>query len=484
MNTYLFAPGKPVFDNLSIYAQDHWRVTSALSLDYGLRWEFNPAPAPSNGFYPASLTSSDLATALIAPAGTPPYKTTYDHFAPRFGFAWNAIPSTNHAFTVRGGFGLYYDTAQSTIGNAYTYQYPFTATRPAQQEVPLPLSNTALAPPALGAPLTIPYPYLAGLTVPDLTLPYTEQWNLSLDAGLSTRNTLTVSYVGNNGRKLLFTQNYGGAPEGNLNFANGLVVASNASESSYNGLQVQDRGRIASGLDVVASFTWAHALDNASSDEPSFPPTWGNSAYDLRRVVNVALNYKSPGEGSTRWMRALTRGWLLANRFAAQSGYPLDLSQGTFTLPNGAQQEIIPDLVPGVPIYLHGAAADVNGEPVPGNWRLNSEAFAPVPTDADGNPIRQGTLGRNYIRNPGFWVLNTAVERSLPIRDRLNLIIRLEAFNIFNHPNLGNPDTYLPDSTFGQLVQGSVTTIGAANNGGLYSMGSSRSLQISLKLQF
>jgi hypothetical protein len=133
------APGAPVFDNLSLYAQDHWRISPRLSIDYGVRWEFNPAPGPSNGHYPATLTSDNLATATVAPAGTAPYKTSYNHFAPRFGFAWNAIPSTNHALTVRGGFGIFYDTAQQVIGAAYNGAYPFAASGPSLTGVPFPL---------------------------------------------------------------------------------------------------------------------------------------------------------------------------------------------------------------------------------------------------------------------------------------------------------------------------------------------------------
>jgi|HubBroStandDraft_4_1064222.scaffolds.fasta_scaffold03265_3 hypothetical protein len=474
------APGKPVFDNLSLFAQDHWRISPKLSIDYGLRWEFNPPPGPSNGHYPVSLTSSNLATASLAPLGTPPYKTTYDHFAPRFGFAWNAIPSKNHALTVRGGFGIFYDTGQGLIGNSYAYAYPFSASGPTLMEVPLPLSNAVLAPPSLNIHLTPPYPILNNVSDPALTLPYTEQWNLSIDEALNARNTLTASYVGNVGRKLLYSQQYAAIP-GNPDFTY-LTLDRNASGSSYNALQVQDTGKIAAGLDLVASFTWAHALDNTSNDFAFSAPVWGNSDYDLRKVLNLALNFQTSSAGSSRWMRALTHGWVLANRFSAQTGYPLSVQQTEVFLPNGVLAIYQPDRLPGVPIYLHGSAADLNGEPVPGGWRLNPAAFAAVPVDANGVPIRQGNLGRNYVRNPGFWALNTAVQRSFPIHEALHLVFRVDAFNIFNHPNLGNADNRLSDSTFGQLNIYSPTTIGSSN--ALYAMGAPRSLQFSLKLQF
>jgi Carboxypeptidase regulatory-like domain/TonB dependent receptor/TonB-dependent Receptor Plug Domain len=481
-----YAPGRPVFDNISLYAQDHWKISPRLSIDYGVRWEFNPPPGPSNGHYPATLTSSDLATATLAPAGSDPYQTTYDHFAPRFGFAWNAIASAQHALTVRGGFGIFYDTGQQTIGAAYNGGFPFQAIGPTLTNAPFPLSSASLAPPSLNVPLTPPYPFLSELTSPSLTFPYTEQWNLSIDEALNSRNTLTMSYVGNEGKKLLFTGYYqgGGGTPINPDFANGINFTYNGSKSSYNALQVQDRGKIANGLDLVGSFTWAHSLDNISSNFGyGYAPTYGNSDNDLRLVLNLALNYQTPTTGSTRWMRALTHGWVVANRFSTQSGYPLQIYQDECgPLPNGTCQQYFPDLIPGVPIYLHGSAAEVNGNPVPGGWRLNPAAFALVPTNpTTGLPIRQGTLGRNFVRGPGFYALNSAVQRSFPIHERLHLLFRVDAFNILNHPNLDFPDANLPDSTFGQLGTG-VRTIGVANQ--LYAMGAPRSLQFSLKLQF
>jgi hypothetical protein len=476
------APGSPAFDNLSLYAQDHWKVNARLTLDYGLRWEFNPPPGPSNGHYPVTLTSSNLAVAQLAPAGTPPYKTTYNHFAPRFGFAWNAIPSLKHEVTIRGGFGIFFDTGQQLIGNAYTNTYPFSVSGSVQKQIPLPLSDAVLAPPSLNFPLTPPYQGIYAISSPDLTLPYAEQWNISLDEAVNPQNTLTVSYVGNNGRKLLFSQTYSSIP-GNPDFVDGITFQDNGSQSSYNALQVVDTGRITHGLDIVTSFTLAHALDNQSNDFVDVAPIWANSDNDLRRVFNLAVNYQTPYAGRGRWAEALTRGWLLANRFATQSGYPLDVIQAYGYLPNGTEELDGPDLVPGVPIYLHGRAADFGGKPVPASWRLNPAAFAAVPTDpTTGIPIRQGTLGRNYVRNPSFWALNTALQRSFPIYERLHLNLRVEAFNIFNHPNPGNADNYLSDSTFGQLAYGMETTIGSSNQ--LYSMGASRSLQLSLRLEF
>ncbi len=478
------APGKPILDNLSLYAQDHWKISPRFGLDYGVRWEFNPPPGPFDGYYPVALTSSDLASMQIAPSGTPPYKTNYHSFAPRLGFTWNAVPSQSHAVTVRGGFGIFFDTGQGASTQPYTMSYPFEVSRATQLNVPLPFSAAALAPPSLGSPLVAPYANLIA-SDPNLTIPYAEQWNLSVDEMLSPANTLTVSYVGNNGRKLIFTEEYATVP-GNPAFTS-LHFTNNGSQSNYNAFQVQDVGRVAKGLTAIASFTWAHALDNSSNDYSTYAPMYGNSDYDLRRVLNLALNYRTPTLGTQHWIQIWSKDWVLSNRFATQSGYPItNIYQATAALPDGTEARYVPDLVPGVPIYLHGAAAAFNGKAVPGGWRLNPAAFSCVPTNTgkscSGTPIRNGDLGRNYVRNPSFYALNTSLQRTFPVYDQLRMNLRVEAFNILNHPNLGNPDVSLTDTTFGQLVEGGTTTIGSSNQ--LYSMGAARSLQFSLHLQF
>jgi hypothetical protein len=473
------APGAPVFDNFSLYAQDHWKISPRLSVDYGLRWDFNPPPGPSNGHYPIVITSDNLATATLAPTGTQPYQTDYHGFGPRIGFAWGAIPNQRFGLSVRGGFGIFFDTAQQQIGEAYAEGYPFNV-QSSQSQVQLPLTDAELAPPSLNAPLTQPYGNLNDVSPSDLTMPYTEQWNLALDMALNPKNVFTASYVGNGGRKLLFSEDYYPSVG---NFQNGVNLTTNAAQSGYNALQILDSGRIVNGLDVVGSFTWAHALDNGSNDNVGNPPVWGNSDNDLRRVLNIALNYQTPTVGTSRLAHATTGGWVLANRFSTQSGFPLFVYQTVAENADGSTSLYTPDLVPGVPIYLHGSATSgCSMQPVPGNWCLNPSAFAQVATDPNtGNPISEGTLGRNYVRSPAFWSLNTSMQRSFPIREQFRAIFRVDAFNIFNHPNLDLIDPGETDSLFGQST-GAAGTIGTNNS--LYGMGAARSLQFSLKLQF
>jgi Carboxypeptidase regulatory-like domain/TonB dependent receptor len=466
---------KPVFDNLSVFGQDHWKLTSRLTLDLGLRWEFNPVPGASNGKYPLAVTqTTNLATMELAPEGTPVYQTGYDHFAPRLGFAYEIIPSTNHATVIRGGGGIFYDVGQNLAAVGYA-GYPFYQRGSINFSVPLPLQSSYLVPPSLNVPLTPPYGSLSGIMDPRITLPYTDQWSLSLDQQLSNRNTLTVSYVGNVGHKLLFSEDYSNIAAINPNFTN-VQITSNAAASSYNALQVQDQGYVAPGLQVVASYVWAHARDSASTEGVlGFPPTWGNSDNDIRQILNLATNYKIPTkQGGARFLQFVTNGWLVSNRFEALSGYPFTVYQGSYCPPTGpACASFTPNLVVGQPIYLHNVPSS------PGGWQLNPNAFSPVPTDPNtGAPLALGTLGRNFLHGPGFWNLNTPVERIFSLHERLSLAFRVDAFNIFNHPNFASVDSFLGDATFGQ------PTLTSEINGTRYATGTSRILQLSLKFRF
>jgi hypothetical protein len=484
----LFSKGivaAPTFKNLSLYAQDHWKLTRRFSVDYGVRWELNPSPGAANGLYPVAVTSADIGTMTVAPLGTPIYKTRFDNFAPRFGFEYAFGKEPNRLAVIRGGFGLFYDTGQQMGANGYVSSYPYFTYNYATSS-PLPIT---ISPPTSAlAPLVPPYNGSLYLNDPDLRLPRTESWNLAIDLHPISRNTLTLAYVGNVGRQLLFTQNYGnGSPlPQNPNFFF-VDLTTNASSSSYDALQIQDQGYVLPGLQLIATYTFSHAIDNGSSDGQGLlgygPPFRGNSDYDVREVLNVAGNYNIPGLGEGRVLRDVSHGWLLSNRFQAQSGYPVGVCE-IFDLITPSTVELestTPDLVKGVPIYLHGTAADLNGVRVVGNWRLNPNAFSLVPTDSNGYPVRQGTLGRNQIHGPNFWGLNTSLSRDFGIRESLHLRFRMDAFNILNHPN---PGIIGPELEEGPNYFGFSSTTAGVNGNGLYATGNARSLQASLKLSF
>jgi hypothetical protein len=445
-----------------------------MTIDFGIRWEFNPVPGAADGKYPLALTTGNLAMAQLAPQGTPQYHTSYDNFAPRFGFAYQINSLQSHPLVVRGGFGVFYDTGQNFGSAGYT-GYPFIDFN-VLSNVTLPAQQSELQPPPLNSPLVQPYGPLL-LNDPALRLPYTEQWNLSVSQGLSSRNTLTVSYVGNGGRKLIYVQQFYDASSINPAFSE-LSVTRNGASSAYNSLQVQDQGYIAPGMQLIASYTWAHAIDDVTSDTPVIPLLRGNSDNDIRNLFNLALNYQPPGVSANRLVRSVSRGWALNTRFTAQSGIPLDVFQDEYFIEPGSTVDIVrPDLARNVPSVLHNA-----GDPF--EWALNPAAFLPIPVNPDGSPTRQGTLPRNYIHGPGFWNLTLAAQREFPIKEQLRLLFRVEAFNLFNHPNAGMPDVCLCDGTSFGIIGANTSTHGVGVPNPLYATGSPRSLQLALKLLF
>lgn len=468
------AASRPAFDSLSLYAQDRWAVSPRFSVDYGLRWEFDPAPGNTSGKAPLAVNQvADLATMQLAPVGTAVYKTSYRNFAPRIGLACQIHESNAHPLVFRAGAGLFYDTGQSQAAAPYN-SYPFSNSS-IQFSVPLPAPLSALAPPSLSIPTIPPYNELF-VTDPHLRLPYTEQWNLSLDQGLAKKNTLSISYVGNNGKRLLYSQLY--FPTDNPDFANGVGITNNAASSTYHALQVQDRGELARGMDATVSWTLAHAIDNVSTDAQAFfAPVRGNSDNDVRQVFNAAVNYRVPYVSSNHLSGVLTKGWSLGWRISAQSGYPYNIVQGSYSDPiNGASLTIVADRVPGIPVYLH------NQNSTPGGWAVNPAAFVPSPVDSNGRPLRPGSSGRNFVHGPNVWQVNASLQRDFDlVHERLRLVFRTEAFNLFNHANLEQLNSQLGTTSFGQLI-GTLSTFLGGNP--LYQYGASRSLQVSLKLQF
>ncbi|MGB9070546.1 MAG: TonB-dependent receptor [Candidatus Acidiferrales bacterium] len=471
------ADTRPIFHNISLYVQDHWKVGARLTLDYGVRWEVNPAPGWANGNVALALTTSNLASADFAPAGTPLYHTRYSNFAPRVGFAWQPLKS--RAIVLRGGVGVFYDTGQNAT---LTYNFAY-ATFNSYSDVPLPIPVADEVPPALpgssGGGINSTDYFEAFLVDPHLKLPYTVQWNASVDVPLRPRDVLTVSYVGNAGRKLLYLGQYpNGLPNSALFASCFCQVTTNAASSSYNALQIQNQGYLTPGLQAIVSYTWAHALDDSTGDEFFDPSIYGllrgNSDNDIRQVLNAGVNYELPEAHGDGIARALTHGWVFANRFQAQTGTPFNVSQGSYYLANGTTYSIQPNLVSGAPIYLHNVPG------VPGGWELNRNAFSDVPVNAQGQPTEVGDLGRNFLHGPAFWNLNTAVQRTFSLTEGLRMIFRAEAFNLFNHPNFSGIDTSLTDATFGQALE--QANVGVRNS--LYATGSPRSLQLLLKLQF
>jgi hypothetical protein len=195
--------GHFLFPDLGFYAQDTWKMTSRLTMTYGLRWDIEPPPSTLSGPSLPAFTGVDhnnMSDVALAPAGTPPFHTQWGNLAPRFGLVYQLSAAPGWGTVLRAGTGVFYDMATSEIGNLFTSTYPYTA-RASIRSGTYPLPTASVAAPVV-TPAVLTTTGTDG-TDPNLNLPYTIQWNVALQQSLGAQQTFTLTYVGSAGRRLL-----------------------------------------------------------------------------------------------------------------------------------------------------------------------------------------------------------------------------------------------------------------------------------------
>lgn len=456
---------EPRFINFSAFAQDTWRTSRRLTLTYGVRWEVNPAPTGADGNDAFTAVGIDNpATITLAPRGTPLYHTRYLNFAPRLGIAYMLSQRPGLEAVLRGGIGVFYDmgNAQSTLG--FTLP-PFSSNFVSKLNVPYPASETVVQPEPFPNP---PFQFVAAFD-PDLKLPRTYQWNLALEQSLGSAQTITASYVAAMGRQLINIRRLVNPTPTVLS----VQVVRNQATSDYHALQLQFQRRLTRGLQALASYTWSHSLDDASSDF-GFGLDHASSDFDLRHVFSAATTYDIPSPRE-RFARALFGSWSVDMIVRLQGATPVDLIARTSVNLFGETVNVRPDLIPGVPLYVDNALA-------PGGRVFNRAAFAITPAG------RQGTLGRNVMRGFPLQQTDFSLRRRFAVTERLSLLFRADVFNIFNHPNFADPVNTVSSATFGQATQMFGRGLGSGTFGSglspLYQIGGPRSMQFSFKAQF
>jgi hypothetical protein len=466
----------PLYENSSVFAQDEWKLSRRLTLSLGLRWDVNPAPSTARGQQPYTLIQTGTPnTWTLAKEGTPLWRTTWYNFAPRLGVAYVLRKSPRAETVVRGGGGVFFDTGQQ-LGNVSFAGPGFTAI--ATPTLSFPGNPDALTPPIVNPPVS-GFPVIQAPT-PHLQLPYTLQWNTSVEQALGKSQSLGVFYVGSHAGRLLRLTEFQSVTNP---LASLFFIAQNGLTSDYGSLQLQYRRRLSNGLTALASYTWSHCLDYGSQNY-TFGYQRGNCDFDVRHNFSAAISYDLPSIRENRFARAVLDHWGLDNRVTVHSAFPVTLDGNALLQPNGQFFYAGLDLVPGQPVYLHGANCDstLRGlhdlnptQTCPGGRAINPLAF----TNASSG---LGDAPRNFARGFGAWQMNSAVRREFPIHERLRLRFRAEAFNIFNHPNFGTIDPVSGDLTFGQATSTLANSLGILNP--LYQMGGPRSMQFSLKAIF
>ncbi|MGH9901192.1 MAG: TonB-dependent receptor, partial [Pyrinomonadaceae bacterium] len=236
-----------------------------------------------------------------------------------------------------------------------------------------------------------------------------------------------------------------------------------------------------SGLQALASYTWSHSIDTNSNDTLHNAPSGkldprtdrGPSDFDVRHSFAAAVTYDIPAPPKGATGRGLLRDWSLDTIITARTATPVDVFAGRDS--GFGLFSFRPDLVPGVPLYLSDPSA-------PGNRVINRAAFT-VPAAP-----RQGTLGRNSLRGFPVSQVDLSLRRRLALAERFNLQLRVEVFNLLNHPNFGDPSGDLNSGLFGRSTSMLGRSLGGGGTGGglspLYQVGGPRSVQLAVKLQF
>lgn len=462
---------KPVYTNFSAYAQDDWQLASRLNLSMGVRWELNPPPTDADGNEPYTVDQiKDLATTTLAPFGTPLWKTTYNNFAPRLGLAWQAVQTPGRETVVRAGAGLFYDMGNNLGSVGYGRVGYRTTQRFVRTAFPFTQAQVDLVP----APSTNP-PYSEVVLTgdPNLKLPYVLQWSATVEQSLGRSQTFSLSYAGSRGHRLTTMRAFSPNLQGNTRFVNnGLYLTTNHGKMQYDGLQAQFQRRLARGLQAQASYTWAHTIDNATSNFQLFQLLRASSDFDVRHSFQAALTYDIPGAYANGWASALLTGWAVDSRITVRSALPVDVTSASGVDPGiYVTVNFHPDRVSGQPLYV----SDPNA---PGGRRINFDAFAAAPAGVEGN------VGRNAARGFALSQTDLAVRREFPLTDRFRLQFRAEAFNLFNQANFGAIYSQLSNGAalFGTASNTLNSQLGGLNS--LYQAGGPRSMQLALRLSF
>ncbi len=486
-----YRPFSVIVNNYSLFAQDTWRVTNRLTLTYGLRWEINTPPVSATASQPLYVLQGIFNANPLAEVPGSLWHTRYNNFAPRIGAAYQLTPKT----VVRGGFGVFYDLGYGNVGYA-AYGFPYQISRFITASPPLPFdpSNPAMQPPPFSAVLNAGAAFLSAVD-PNLQVPYTLEWNAAIQQQLGPKQTLTATYVGSDGRRLLRQDAI--APPAVLSIGGGPIqVTRNAGYSHYDALQVQFQRRISHGLQALVSYTLARSSDVGSADAAGLEatsvsdvvlPPLSPSDFDIRNSFAGAVSYEVPTPSWGRTARAILGGWAVDGIVRASSAPPINITVGGLS-PQSEFNFVQPNIVPGQPYWI--------ADPTQPNGKaLNPAAFAAPPSGENGN------FPRNGLRSPySIDQTDLALRRQFSISERVKLNVRAEYFNVFNHPMFGlpgsacNPESFWGYqggsalSNFGKVCPGSTTNVDGSGTitgqNPLYAVGGPRSAQFTLKLLF
>lgn len=491
------------YTRIAPWVEDDWKVNPRLTVNMGLRWDFMPLPydsrgnlfwidpnIPGGGLYTAAkyLITDGIGGSLYAYEGPNPGPQQWKVFAPRVGAAFR--PFRDGKTVLRAGWGLFYDSdeiKESFAGG----EYPF-----GEQAVFYNVNTSTLFPsePPFSpvTPADLGFVWAEDKYVP----PYVESWTASVEREVGPGVKLEADYLGSQAHHLTgrswrsaptpYDPNNPSPASARLPYPNLPTILDHPFEyaSNYNALELKAEHE-SHDLTFLASYTWSHSLDDKSSDAGINGDTSGNGPMD---EYNWRLDYS-------------TSSFDIQQRFVGSLVYPLPFGKSKYLLGNankvtdlligGWQSNGILTLQSGQPFSIgasdvnfinevYGQRANIVGNPNSGAAvSANPTCQAPraIHTLAAWfNPCafvnpglgQFGNSGRDSLRGPHYTNLDFSLFKNVPLGERVTWQTRAEAFNAFNHTNLGNPNN--------------AVYVGAPYFGAIGSAGAGRILQVAMKV--
>lgn len=501
------------------YAQDSWKATRRLTLNYGLRYEpfiplheaghrvgqFNPTA------YAAGTKSVVYPTApagLLFPGdpGVPEdgVRAVYKNFMPRVGLAWDVFGTGKTS--VRGGGGMFYDTRTNGLfNNGWIGSTPFTTSVDIIQgdgSFSNPYGSTTnpfptAFPPAKNQQFILPFAAITFDPSGNFKVPLTYAWNVAVEQQLTNNVSSRLAYVASHSSHVftspelnpaIYCPSPGTIPGRTTscsastnarrvyqNFTT-ISLSDMGGNSTYHSLQATLQTRLNHGLSLLLNYTWSKSLDTVpngaavtsagagqSYSLPLYLPNYkrldiGPSDFDHRNVITASYVWQFPKlNGSSTMVRAVVNGWQTTGLVSIRSGDPLTVYLGKDNSLTGLNRDM--PLLVGNP-YRKGACASANT--LCKDW-LYPAAFVSAPVGQDGN------LRKNTLVGPRFVDWDAAIFRNIRFHENVGLQFRAEYFNLLNHTNFGDPGTTVAStSSFGRITTANDPRIG----------------QLSLKLSF
>lgn len=454
-----------------LFAQDSFKWRPNFTFNLGVRYDWNGTPTEADNRLAVFNPAADALETIGTPGFTQVYPTNDKLFQPRVGLAWD--PWGDGKTSVRAGYAILAQQPTTDLVSGLSGNPPFA----------VPLASSSIS-----NSITFEAPPVSPKTVsPDTVDPnyhdaYVQDWNLTVQRELTNTLGLQVAYVGSKATHLQqeLNLNQPAVVAGTFspataapypNFSEIVDLASNGN-SNYNALWVTANKQVTHGFQFLATYTWSKSLDYSSLDVPNNLPQdsnnlrneYGPSDFDARNRFVLSGFYTLPFQGNR-----LVSGWQLALITQAQSGNPLTVyMSGVSGLFPGA---VVRPNVTG-PVEVTGNPAD---------WIANPQVFTNPCSSATGTLVcSAGNEGRNSIIGPDFVDTDFSLIKDTKITERVGSEFRVEAFDIFNHPNFGDPN-FVFNAATGTMLSSSVINTTRFPEG---DFGSSRQLQFALKLTF